>query len=236
MAVLAATLAGKGEKGGSRHTVAMVADTRGDGPSYAAAFTAEMRSAGVDALEPVEFDSVAGLDASAQVNELVERGADVVVIATAGKACPSTVALRPDDVQLVVSQECAPEAILSQAGSNAIGVWTVRSALDPRSAGSASKAEVDSFLSATDSIDGAVADGIVEIGWDQAALLVEALRAAPELNRAAVVDTMRGLPTRGPADVGLHAGEYAVGEGPVSQWVLDSAAVQRFSEDGWVNP
>ena len=216
--------------------VGVVADRGGDGPSYAAAFEAAMSEAGVAHLEPAVFDSVASLDASAQVKQLVDDGANVVVIATAGKACPSTVALRPEGAQLVVTQECAPGAILAQAGDSAAGVWSVRSSLDPNSAttpnGLAGES-LASFETATEGQATAADAGILELGWDQAALFVSALRNSEELRRSAVVDAMRKIPEGGPAEVGLHSGPFEIAGGSASPWVVNSSALQRWSGEAW---
>jgi len=180
-------------------TIAVLEANDDFGKSYTDTLKELIKGTNLKIVKIQQYDNT-GAAVAPQVNSLAATKADAFMLAAALLACPTALNAAADagwHPITYMSGTCVSKVLLGAAGANANGVLTVTPLLDPADPANGSnaamqlyKAQVKKYEPTADT-----ADGIVAYGWTTGALLVKTLELAPELNRGAVMEAARTLPS-----------------------------------------
>ena len=206
------------------------------GKAYQAAITKAIEGTDMTLVAEESFNPLAGGTTEAAVTKLSQSGADVFVVGIGGTPCPRTLSFMPDTwtPETFVSVTCASKTALSLAGGKDQGVIVAQPTLDPADPADATNPKVVEFAErgvvgglTPDQITG----GIAAPGWGFAALFAKALEETPEVDRAAVMNTLFSLED---ANFGLARDEVTVNtDGADDPWAIEGFRIAQRSGEGW---
>ena len=180
-------------------TIAVLEANDDFGQSYTDTLKQLIKGTNLKIVQIQQYDNT-GAAVATQVNSLAATHADAFLLAATLLACPAALNAAGDagwHPITYMSGTCVSKVLLGAAGKNANGVLTVTPLLDPGDPGNASnpamqlyKAQVKKYEPTADT-----EDGIVAYGWTTGALLVKTLELATKLDRGAVMEAARTLPS-----------------------------------------
>lgn len=175
--------------------VAILSQNDSFGESYVEAFKKAIEGTDIEVVAEQTFDPKVETNPQGQVTTLAGSGADAWLLGVTSIPCPNALKSAKDagwQPLTYVTLTCSSKVLMSLAGDAAEGTISTRATYDPADPASAEEPGVVEFksegakvgLSAED-----LEDLNVSAGWNFGAYLVELLKAAPELERAAVMNT-----------------------------------------------
>jgi branched-chain amino acid transport system substrate-binding protein len=176
-------------------TVAILSQNDSFGQSYVDAFKAAIEGSDITVVGEQTFDPKVETSPQGQITTLSGSGADTLFLGVTSIPCPNALRAVGDSAWsplTYVTLTCSSKVLMSLAGDAAENAISTRATYDPADPGSAQQPGVVEFktegakygLSAED-----LDDLNVAAGWGFASYLVQLLRAAPELERASVMNT-----------------------------------------------
>jgi branched-chain amino acid transport system substrate-binding protein len=178
--------------------VAMLVQDDDFGEAYEQTFRQAIDGTEIEVVA-VEKYEVGASDVQAQVTSLASSGADVFFNGATLLACPgalqAAVASNWERAATYVSGTCISKTLMGIAGEDADGVVSVTNVKDPQNPAYAEDEAMAEYreMVAKYQPEADLDNGIVAYGWTQGALLVKALEATPELDRASFMQTLRTL-------------------------------------------
>ncbi|MFZ4518597.1 MAG: ABC transporter substrate-binding protein [Microthrixaceae bacterium] len=175
--------------------VAILAQNDSFGESYVTAFKKAIEGTKITVVGEQTFDPRTAENASGQVTTLKATNADALLLGVTSIPCPNALKSVKDSgwtPTTYVTLTCSSKVLMSLAGDAAEGAISTRATYDPADPASASEAGVQEFKTegAKYGLSPAQLDDLnVAAGWNFGAYLVQLLKAAPELDRAKVMNT-----------------------------------------------
>ena len=168
-------------------------------------------------------------DVTAQVEALAATGADALLAAVSGLACPAAmqaVAASGWDPLLYISGTCVAAPLLDLAGAAADGVLSTTYLKDPADPGWDADPALQAYRRqlAVTAPGADPANGFTAYGWTMAAALVEVLRAADQLTRPAVMVAARHLDR---VDAGLLLPGVSLTTGPGDPYPVERTQLMQ---------
>jgi len=176
--------------------VALLSQNDSFGESYVSAFKKAIEGTEITVVGEQTFDPRSESNPQGQVTSLASSGADALLLGVTSVPCPTALKSIKDSgwkpVSLYVTLTCSSKILMDIAGDAAEGTISTRATYDPSDPGSASEPSVQEFRTEGPKYGLAPADLDdlnVAAGWNLGAYLVQLLKASPELDRAAVMNT-----------------------------------------------
>lgn len=175
--------------------VAILSQNDSFGESYVTAFKKAIEGTDITVVDEQTFDPKTETNPQGQVTTLASSGADALLLGVTSLPCPNALKAVKDSgwsPLTYVTLTCSSKTLMDVAGDASEGTLSTRATYDPSDPASAEEAAVVEFkeqgaiagLSETD-----LNDLNVAAGWGFGAYLVQLLKASPELERAAVMNT-----------------------------------------------
>lgn len=170
-------------------------------------------------------------DPSTQVTTLANSDANVFFNGATLLTCPTALnnAVGWERDITWVSGTCISKTLMGIAGANAAGVYSASNIVDPQSPDFADTEALQLFQDTVSAYDpeADLGNGIVAYGWTQGAALVQALEAAEEPTRLAVMESVRNLEIGD--DVGLMLPETGAVSGPDDPFLGERVYLAQYS-------
>jgi branched-chain amino acid transport system substrate-binding protein len=183
----------KANKPGAK--VAILSQNDSFGESYVEGFKNAVEGTDITVVAEETFDPKVETNPQGQVTTLAGSGADAWLLGVTSIPCPNALKSAKDSgwqPLTYVTLTCSSKVLMSLAGDASEGTISTRATYDPADPASASEPGVVEFKTegakyglTTEDLD----DLNVSAGWGFAAYLVQLLEAAPELERASVMNT-----------------------------------------------
>jgi branched-chain amino acid transport system substrate-binding protein len=177
--------------------VAMLVQDDDFGEAYRQSFENAIEGTDIE-IAGVESYPTGASEVSAQITSLAATDADAFFNGATLLACPN--ALERANAEgweplTWVSGTCISKTLMGIAGQNADDVYSMTGIIDPQNPAYADNEALALYREKVGQYqpEADVENGIVAYGWTQGALLVEALRQTPELNRQSFMQTVRAL-------------------------------------------
>lgn len=176
-------------------SVAILAQADSFGDAYVQAFNAAIEGSDIEVVAEQTFDPLQDTSPQGQITTLASSGADALLLALTGLPCPQALQAVESanwDPLTYVTLTCSSKVLMTIAGTAADGTLSTRATYDPGDPSTMDEPAVAAFRT-----DGAAAGLSEELlnelnvgaGWGFAAWLHQLLEAAPELDRASVMNT-----------------------------------------------
>jgi branched-chain amino acid transport system substrate-binding protein len=175
--------------------VAILAQNDSFGESYVTAFKEAIDGTDITVVAEQTFDPKVEQNPQGQVTTLAGSGADTLFLGVTSLPCPAALsAARAANwtPTTYVTLTCSSKVLMSLAGDAAEGAISTRATYDPADPSSQDQASVSEFRTEgpkyglnAEQLD----DLNVATGWNFGQYLVQLLEAAPELDRASVMNT-----------------------------------------------
>lgn len=199
--------------------VAILSQNDSFGESYVEAFKTAIEGTDITVDAEQTFDPKTETNPQGQVTTLASSGADVLLLGVTSLPCPNALSAVQSSgwtPLTYVTLTCSSKVLMDIAGDAAEGTISTRATYDPADPASVDQPGVKEFKEqgATAGLSPEDLDDLnVAAGWGFGAYLVQLLKASPELERAAVMNTAWDQ-----ADVtyGLNLDDL--------QWTTDGAA------------
>jgi ABC-type branched-subunit amino acid transport system substrate-binding protein len=175
--------------------VAILSQNDSFGESYVTAFKSAIEGTDITLVDEQTFDPKTESNPQGQVTTLANSGADALLLGVTSLPCPNALKAVKDSgwaPLTYVTLTCSSKTLMDIATDSAEGTISTRATYDPSDPANAEEPPVVEFkeqgaaagLSETD-----LNDLNVAAGWGFGAYLVQLLKASPELERAAVMNT-----------------------------------------------
>ena len=209
--------------------VAMLVQNDDFGAGYEDSFKKAIEGTDIELVKVEKYEPGATSDVSSQVTSLAASGADVFFDGATLIPCPDALNKSAEvgwerDITWV-SGTCISKTLMGLAGEAAQGVYSIgniKDPLDPQydsdEAMTLYKEKIPQYAPDAD-----VENGIVAYGWTQAAVFVEALKAADAPTRLAIMESVRSL------DLGDDVGLLATDTGVKTDGDSDPFMGERFN-------
>ncbi len=175
--------------------VAILAQNDSFGESYVNAFKEAIKGTDITLIAEQTFDPKVETSPQGQVTTLAGSGADALLLGVTSIPCPNALKSIKDSGWApitYVTLTCSSKVLMSLAGDASEGAISTRATYDPADPASASEPGVVEFKTegakyglTPEDLD----DLNVATGWGFGAYVVQLLKAAPELERASVMNT-----------------------------------------------
>lgn len=175
--------------------VAILAQNDSFGDSYVDAFKSAIEGTDITVVAEQTFDPKVETNPQGQVTTLAGSGADALLLGVTSIPCPNALKSVKDSgwaPLTYVTLTCSSKVLMSLAGDAAEGTISTRATYDPADPASANQPGVQEFKTegakyglSPEDLD----DLNVAAGWGMGGYLVQLLEAAPELERASVMNT-----------------------------------------------
>src|SRR5918994_7236795 len=179
-------------------TVALLLQDDDFGDAYLEGFEQAIEGTDITIVEEQRYSTGAS-EVAAQVTSLASSGATAFFNGGTLLACPdalSQAASNNWEPITWVSSTCTSDTLMGLAGENADGVYSVTNLKDPLNPEWADDEALTEYLATVDEYQPDAEperNAIVGYGWTQGALFVQALEAAEEPTRLAVMESIRNL-------------------------------------------
>lgn len=175
--------------------VAILSQNDSFGESYVTAFEKAIEGTDITVVDAQTFDPKTESNPQGQVTTLASSQADALLLGVTSLPCPNALKAVTDSgwkPLTYVTLTCSSKTLMDVAGATAEGTLSTRATYDPSDPANAQEPPVQEFkeqgaqagLSEAD-----LNDLNVAAGWGFGAYLVQLLKAAPELERASVMNT-----------------------------------------------
>ena len=175
--------------------VALLSQNDSFGESYVSAFKQAIGGTEITVVGEQTFDPRSESNPQGQVTSLASSGADALLLGVTSVPCPTALRSIKDSgwaPLTYVTLTCSSKILMDVAGDAAEGTISTRATYDPSDPDSAAQPSVQEFKTegakyglTPEDLD----DLNVAAGWNLAAYLVQLLKASPQLDRAAVMNT-----------------------------------------------
>jgi branched-chain amino acid transport system substrate-binding protein len=209
--------------------VAMLVQDDDFGKAYEEGFKTAIEGTDIE-LVKVEKYATGATEVSAQITSLAATGADAFFDGATLLACPDalTKAAAAGWTPITwVSATCVSKTLMGVAGANGNGAYSYTNLKDPLNPDWDDDPAMMEYREKVGQYqpDADVNNGIVAYGWTQGALLVEALKAADEPTRLAVMESMHDFSA---SDVGLLLPGVTVKTGPDDAYLGEAFNVMKY--------
>lgn len=211
--------------------VAMLVQNDDFGAAYEEGFRRAIEGTDIEVVAVEEYPSGVA-DVSAQITSLAASGADAFFNGGTLLVCPSalTQAAAANWKPITwVSGTCITKTLMGLAQAAAAGVWSASNIKDPVDPAWDDDPAVQDYVATVRQYRGDGFDpqnGIVAYGWTQAAVFVEALKAAEAPTRLAVMESLHNLD--GVSDVGLLLPGVSITTGPDDPYMGESLQLGQY--------
>lgn len=175
--------------------VAILAQNDSFGESYVTAFKKAIEGTDITVVDEQTFDPKTETNPQGQVTTLASSGADALLLGVTSLPCPNALnAVKTSGWTPLtyVTLTCSSKTLMDIAKDSAEGTISTRATYDPSDPANASEPPVVEFKEQGASAgltEADLNDLNVAAGWGFGAYLVQLLKAAPELERASVMNT-----------------------------------------------
>jgi branched-chain amino acid transport system substrate-binding protein len=175
--------------------VAILAQNDAFGESYVTAFKSAIEGTDITLVDEQTFDPKTESNPQGQVTTLASSGADALLLGVTSLPCPNALKAVKDSgwaPLTYVTLTCSSKTLMDIATDSAEGTISTRATYDPSDPANAEQPPVVEFKeqgAAAGLTEADLNDLNVAAGWGFGAYLVQLLKASPELERAAVMNT-----------------------------------------------
>jgi branched-chain amino acid transport system substrate-binding protein len=210
--------------------VAMLVQDDEFGAAYEEGFKQAVEGTDIEVVKVEKYPTGAS-EVSAQITSLSASGADAFFNGGTLLACPDALTKAAEaNWQPItwVSATCVSKTLMGLAGAAANGVYSMANLKDPLNPDWDSDAAMVEYREKVKQYqpEADVDNSIVGYGWTQAAVFVEALKAAEAPTRLAVMESVRNLD--GISEVGLLAPGVSVTTGEGDAYMGESAQLMKY--------
>jgi branched-chain amino acid transport system substrate-binding protein len=214
-------------------SVAMLVQNDDFGRAYREGFEQAIDGTDITVADTQEYQTGAS-EVATQVTSLAASRADAFFDGGTLLACPDALSQAADNnwhPVTWVSGTCISKTLMGIAGANADGVYSMSNIKDPLDPQWDDDEAMQQYREkvAQYSPDADLDNGIVAYGWTQAAVFVEALKAADEPTRLALMDSLHNLDV---SDVGLLLPGVTLHTGGEDQFMGEQVQLGQYHFEG----
>jgi branched-chain amino acid transport system substrate-binding protein len=213
--------------------VAMLVQNDDFGRAYQEGFDRAIEGTDITIADTQEYQTGAS-EVATQVTSLAQGGADAFFNGGTLLACPDALSQAADNNwQPItwVSGTCISKTLMGVAGANADGVYSFTNLKDPLDPAWDDDEAMQLYREKVQqySPDADIENGIVGYGWTQAAVFVEALAAAEEPTRLALMESLHNLDV---SDVGLLLPDVTLHTEGEDQFMGEQVQLVQYNFEG----